>query len=58
MNFNFSFILCSAYLEVIKKGAAESGLPDKYRSFLEKIVHNDCEAHPDIIQKLFPDNEA
>lgn len=28
------------YLNIIKKGAEESGLPEDYRNFLKKIPHN------------------
>lgn len=50
---NFLFFL--AYLDVIWRGAEESQLPEKYLCFLKGIVHNDKEAHPELLTKLFGD---
>lgn len=43
---------------MIHRGAEESQLPEKYLSFLKKIVHNDREAHPELMTKLFPENKS
>lgn len=51
-----NFILL-AYLDVIWRGAEESQLPEKYVSFLKKIVHNEKDAHPELLVKLFGENE-
>lgn len=57
-----SFLFCFffvadilAYLNVIVNGAIESELPEKYVSFLERIKHNEKDAHPEILDKLFPE---
>lgn len=44
-----------AYLDVICRGAEESQLPEKYIAFLKSIVHNDRDAHPELLKKLFGD---
>lgn len=46
-----------AYLDVILRGAEESQLPEKYLGFLKGIVHNDRDAHPELLTKLFGDNQ-
>lgn len=40
------------YITTIIKGAVESKLPEKYVEFLKKIVHNEREAHAELIEKL------
>lgn len=40
------------YITTIIKGAEESKLPKKYVEFLKKIVHNERDAHPELITKL------
>lgn len=40
------------YISTIVKGAEESKLPEKYVEFLKKIVHNEREAHPELLTKL------
>lgn len=55
--FLFSGVIL-AYLNVIVNCAIESQLPERYVSFLERIKHNEKDAHPEILAKLFPeDNE-
>lgn len=54
--YQFSFHF-SAYLDVICRGAHESQLPEKYIAFLKKIAHNDKDAHPELLIKLFGENQ-
>lgn len=49
----FEFMWTAAYLDVILRGAEESQLPEKYLDFLKGIVHNDRDAHPQLLTKLF-----
>lgn len=44
------------YISTIIKGAEESQLPEKYVQFLKKIVHNERDAHPELLKKLNLDN--
>lgn len=53
--FLIKFFFLLAYLDVIWRGAEESQLPEKYLGFLKSIVHNDKEAHPELLTKLFGD---
>lgn len=46
------------YLDVIIRGAVESNLPTHYINFLKNIVHNDRTAHPELMKKLFPNEET
>lgn len=39
------------------KGGEESQLPEKYVGFLKSIVHNEREAHPELLAKLFGDKQ-
>lgn len=45
------------YITTIIKGAEESKLPEKYVEFLKKIVHNERDAHPELLTKLKLDNQ-
>ncbi|KAK9889707.1 hypothetical protein WA026_007090 [Henosepilachna vigintioctopunctata] len=40
------------YLKIIQEGAKESGLPDDYQQFLQKIPHNGFKGHTDLGLKL------
>lgn len=39
------------------KGAEESRLPEKYIGFMKSIVHNERDAHPELLTKLFGENQ-
>lgn len=57
-NVHFRFFpLNTAYKEVFVKGGEESQLPEKYVGFLKSIVHNEREAHPELLAKLFGDKQ-
>lgn len=45
------------YITTIIKGAEESKLPEKYVEFLKKIVHNERDAHPELLKKLNLDTD-
>lgn len=51
------FVFHAAYKEVFVKGGEENQLPEKYVEFLKSIVHNDREAHPELLTKLFGEKQ-
>lgn len=55
--FFLSILSNVAYLDVILRGADESQLPEKYFAFLKSINHNDKDAHPELLTKLFGDEK-
>lgn len=51
-NKRFTQMPSHLYIDVIKNGAMESGLPKKYIDFLESVEHNGNEGHSEMVQAL------